>query len=110
MSHPRRESIRGLRSIAASMLMTLVIALITGFLLLLNGAIVLVSLKTILRGGPDWTQSTGVWQFLLFTIPVVLVILQWMAWDAFCRVVFRPKNTPSPTTSNPERDHPLRTS
>lgn len=64
-------------------------ALATGFLLLVNGALVLVLLGSAVSVTPPWLSRDGVLQFLLFLVPLLLVVLEWMIWDFVCGFFYR---------------------
>lgn len=76
------ESKIGLPAIVASLLHALAIACVTSLLLLINGSLVLMLLKAFSRSTPEWLQGPSLLQFILFTIPVIMVVAQWMMWDA----------------------------
>lgn len=56
-------------------------AVVTGFLLLINGSFVLVFLHAVAETGPEWFRRKGVLQFALFVLPPLIVVVQWMIWD-----------------------------
>jgi len=56
-------------------------AVVTGFLLLVNGSFVLVFLHSISETGPAWIRREDVLQFALFVVPLLMVVAQWMIWD-----------------------------
>ncbi|MEL6110629.1 MAG: hypothetical protein AAFU85_31875 [Planctomycetota bacterium] len=71
----------GVLAVSAGIVSALLSALATGFLLLINGALVLVLLGSAASITPPWLSRDGVLQFLLFLIPLVLVVVEWMIWD-----------------------------
>ena len=56
-------------------------ALLTCFMLYVNGSLVMAVLTALARSGPSWTSKPGFSQFMLFLIPVLLVIAEWMMID-----------------------------
>lgn len=56
-------------------------AFVTAVLLLLNGSFVLVFLHSIAESSPAWFRREGVLQFLLFVLPLLMVVAQWLLWD-----------------------------
>lgn len=66
---------------AAGCVIALASALATSILLFLNGALVLAVLTAFADRGPAWVSNPQLMQFCLFTLPVVLVVAQWMMID-----------------------------
>ena len=85
----RRLSDEG-STVLAGCLSAIISASVTAVMLLVNGALVLAVLAVV--GGPDdsWIRDKRVSQFLLYTLPVGLVIAQWMMID-YVRTRFVPR-------------------
>lgn len=66
-------------------------ALVTSLLLFVNGALVIGILAVFARSGPSWASNRELSQFLLFTLPVALVVVQWIMID-YVRTRFGPRN------------------
>lgn len=56
-------------------------ALLTGFLLFLNGGVVLAALNALSSGGLVMLRNESFSQFAVLFGPVVLVVIQWMMID-----------------------------
>ncbi len=56
-------------------------ALLTGFLLFLNGGVVLAALNTMASGGLMRLRQESVAQFIVLFVPVVLVVIEWVMID-----------------------------
>lgn len=56
-------------------------ALLTGFLLFLNGGVVLASLNALSSGGLTFLRNESFSQFVVLLGPVVLVIIEWLMID-----------------------------
>lgn len=56
-------------------------AAVTGFLLFINGSLVMAVLTALARSGPSWAGEPKFSQFMLFSIPVLLVVAEWMMID-----------------------------
>jgi hypothetical protein len=56
-------------------------AALTGFLLFINGSLVMAVLTAITRSGPSWASKPEFSQFMLFIIPVLLVVAEWIMID-----------------------------
>ena len=65
-------------------------AVVSALLLLVNGSITLVMLGVLTDANPEWSQRKGVVQFALFTVPLVMLVVQWMIWDAVRGLFSRP--------------------
>ena len=63
-------------------------ALITCLMLFINGSMVLAFLAAFSRVGPEWTRNPQFSQFMLFLMPVLLVVVQWIMID-YVRSRFR---------------------
>lgn len=68
---------------AAGCLYSLAVAIVTGMLLLVNGSLVLVFVKAMARSGSTIASRPDVAQFLLLSIPVVMVVFEWKLIDYF---------------------------
>ena len=62
---------------------------VTALLLLVNGSLTLAVLTSVSEGGPEWLGKPGVTQFLLFSIPLVMTVCQWMIWDVASGILAR---------------------
>ncbi len=56
-------------------------ALLTSLMLFINGSLVMAILSALQQAGPGWASNPQLSQFLLFTLPVVFAIIQWMMID-----------------------------
>jgi len=56
-------------------------ALLTGFLLFLNGGVVLAGLNAVSSGGFPFLRDERFSQFVVLAGPVVLVVIQWIMLD-----------------------------
>jgi len=56
-------------------------ALITGFLLFLDGGVVLAAINTLVSGGLEELNDDRFTQFIVLFCPVVMVVVQWMMID-----------------------------
>lgn len=65
----------------AGCLTALASASLTGFLLFINGSLVMAVLTAVTRSGPSWVSKPQFSQFILFVIPVLLVVAEWMMID-----------------------------
>ncbi len=84
------QSIRpGFVATTAGLLSGLLSAAVTALLLLINGSLVLVLLGSFASTAPAWLVREGFLQFILFSVPLVLVALEWMIWDAFHNLIIR---------------------
>jgi hypothetical protein len=63
-------------------------AVLTGFMLFINGSLVMAVLAALARSGPSWASNPEFSQFMLFLIPVLMVIAEWMMID-YVRSRFR---------------------
>ncbi len=78
---PQRLARAGLGVTLASAAMALFAALVSGWLLLINGSFVLVFLHTLAEDAPEWFRRKGTMQFALFVLPLLMLVAQWMVWD-----------------------------
>jgi hypothetical protein len=56
-------------------------ALLTCLMLFINGSVVMAVLTAISRSGPSWASKPEFSQFMLFIVPVMLVVAEWMMID-----------------------------
>ncbi|MBB3207654.1 hypothetical protein FHS27_003479 [Rhodopirellula rubra] len=75
--------------LAGGCLATFVSAAITSCLLILNGALVMAMLSTAAAAGVEWVEGPRMSQFILFSAPILLVILQWMMIDTLRRILHK---------------------
>ncbi|TWT49079.1 hypothetical protein Pla22_42710 [Rubripirellula amarantea] len=76
-------------TVAAGCLSAAVSASITSLMLFINGALVMAVLSALAQSGPEWAGNPKFTQFMVFTIPVALVVAQWMMID-YVRTRFMP--------------------
>lgn len=50
-------------------------------MLFINGSLVLAFLAAFDRIGPDWMRNPSFAQFMLYLVPVLLVVVEWMMID-----------------------------
>lgn len=74
----------GLFAILIGTLAAILFALLSALLLLLNGSLTLILLGSLANVGPDWIHQPGMLQFALLTLPLVMLVAEWMVWDFFC--------------------------
>ncbi|MEM9646525.1 MAG: hypothetical protein AAF989_16150 [Planctomycetota bacterium] len=74
-----RSSERG--TVTAGCLLTMASGLLTCLMLFINGSLVMAILVAATRVGPAWLGNQSLIQFLLFSMPVALTVLQWMMVD-----------------------------
>lgn len=89
MNHPSNPLPR--RVLPAGCLFALVSAAVTCLMLLINGALVMAILDSIPNTAPTWARKPEFVQFMLFLVPVLLVVVQWMMID-YVRSRFRQRN------------------
>lgn len=83
-------------TVAAGCFAALGSALLTGFLLFLNGGVVLAALNALSSGGLTILRNESFSQFAVLFGPVVLVVIQWMMIDYLrTRLIRRRAQTPS---------------
>ena len=56
-------------------------ALVTCVMLFINGSLVLAFLAAFSKFGPDWMRNPSFAQFMLYLVPVLLAVAQWMMID-----------------------------
>ncbi len=71
-------------------------ALVTSLMLFINGSLVMAIVSAVQRTSPSWAGSVQLSQFLLFTVPVLFVILEWMMID-YVRTRIRHRRFRNPT-------------
>ena len=76
------------RALAGGCLLSLGSAFVTCLMLFINGSLVLAFLATFAGSGPAWMSNPRFAQFMLFLLPVVLAVVQWMMID-YVRSKFR---------------------
>lgn len=84
----RKQQVSGSQTLAAGCLASLASAALTCLLLFVNGSLVMALLVAAAGWGLPWVRNPQVSQFLLFSLPVVLTIIQWIAID-YVRTRFR---------------------
>jgi hypothetical protein len=68
-------------AVAGGCLAALGSAVLTCLLLFVNGSLVLAILDVLDGDGMRWLDEQGLSQFLLFVVPVALVVIQWLMID-----------------------------
>jgi hypothetical protein len=63
----------------------LLIATFTAALLLINGWLVWLAVKTAARSGSPMLARPDVAQLLLFSVPLVMVVVEWKVIDYVCQ-------------------------
>lgn len=79
MTSPDDADHRG--SVAAGCAVAMVSALVTCFMLFINGSFVWALLSALANSGPSWASKPELSQFLLFLLPVLMVIAEWIMID-----------------------------
>ena len=69
------------KAIPRGCLLSLGSALVTCLMLFINGSLVLAFLAVFDRVGPAWMRDPSFSQFMLFLVPVLLVVVQWIMID-----------------------------
>jgi len=77
----------GVSDVAGGCLLAMGSTAISCGLLVINGALVMAVLATLSAAGVPWVRNDQVSQFLLFSIPVALLIVQWMMIDYVRHIV-----------------------
>ena len=77
----RRNNADERSTMTAGCVMAIGSALLTCLLLYINGSLVMAVLTALARSGPAWTSKPEFSQFVLFLVPVLLVIAEWMMID-----------------------------
>ncbi|MEM1069015.1 MAG: hypothetical protein AAGI63_08980, partial [Planctomycetota bacterium] len=65
-------------TVMAGCLIAVSSAALTGLMLFINGSLVMAVLDALGRTGPGWLKKPAFTQFVLFAVPVVLVVIEWM--------------------------------
>ncbi|TWU60390.1 hypothetical protein Poly51_06650 [Rubripirellula tenax] len=68
-------------TVSAGCILAIGSALVTSFMLFINGSLVMALISVVSQAGPEWASNAQLSQFLLFTLPVILVIIEWMMID-----------------------------
>jgi len=68
-------------TITAGCLIATASAVLTGFLLFINGSLMMAVLAALAQSGPAWLAKPAFTQFMLFAMPVLLVFVEWMMID-----------------------------
>lgn len=76
-----KSSVDERKTVTAGCLFALGSALLTSMMLFINGSLVMAIITAMQRSGMAWIDSPQLSQFLLFTVPVMLVIVQWLMID-----------------------------
>ncbi|MEO1527495.1 MAG: hypothetical protein AAFX06_18865 [Planctomycetota bacterium] len=87
-----RQGVSSQFPIVAGIASALLSAVATALLLLMNGAIVMVLLGSTFTFSASWMARDGMLQFMLFFIPLLLVVVEWMIWDVVQAVFVRSGN------------------
>ena len=69
------------RVLPAGCAFTLGSAAMTCLLLLVNGSLVMALLDSVPNTAPAWARKPEFVQFMLFALPVLLVVVQWITID-----------------------------
>ena len=84
-----RRSSGGVVAVIASCFSALMSAATCAVLLLVNGSITYVLLESFGSPGGSGMTGEGVTQFLLFTAPVALLVIEWLMWDLAVNILTR---------------------
>jgi len=68
-------------TMTAGCVMAFASALLTCLMLFINGSLVMAVLTALARSGPSWTSRPEFSQFMLFIVPVLLVVAEWIMID-----------------------------
>ena len=68
-------------TVMAGCVTALASAAVTCLMLFINGSLVMAVLIALAREGPDWAGNPKFSQFMLFVVPVLLAVGQWMMLD-----------------------------
>ena len=80
-SEHSRAKPSGFFAVIGGAMASMVSALVTVFLLSINGAIALVVFSVFAEGENEWLKRKDVLQFGLFTLPLILLVVEWIVWD-----------------------------
>lgn len=78
----------GVSDVAGGCLLAVGSTAVSCSLLVINGALVMAVLAALSASGVEWVRNDQASQFMLFSIPVALLIVQWMMID-YVRHVLR---------------------
>ncbi|WP_146393275.1 hypothetical protein [Allorhodopirellula solitaria] len=67
-------------------------AVVTCCLLVLNGALVMAILAAMAAAGVEWVENEQAGQFILFSGPICLTIIQWMMIDTLRGILRRQRH------------------
>ncbi|MCC9603080.1 hypothetical protein LOC67_21230 [Stieleria sp. JC731] len=56
-------------------------AAMTCVLIVANGSVTLYGLHWFVSENPEWADRRSVIQFALFTVPLLMVVIEWLIWD-----------------------------
>ncbi|OYP33782.1 hypothetical protein [Rhodopirellula sp. MGV] len=56
-------------------------ALVTATMIVANGSITLFCVYWFVEKNPDWAERRSIIQFVLFTVPMIMVVAEWILWD-----------------------------
>lgn len=87
-------------ALASGCVVALSSALLTCLLLFINGSLVWALLSALAKSGPSWLARPESSQFLLFLVPVLLVVAEWMMID-YVRTRFSRRVDTDETSSAP---------
>lgn len=76
-----KTSVDERKTVTAGCVFAIGSALLTSLMLFINGSLVMAILTAMQRAGLVWTSNPELSQFLLFTVPVMLTIVQWLMID-----------------------------
>ncbi len=68
-------------TVTAGCIMAIGSALLTCLMLFINGSLVMAVLTAVARSGPSWASKPEFSQFMLFLVPVLLVVAEWVMID-----------------------------
>ena len=72
----------GLTKLASGCVLTMAGAVVTCCLLVMNGAFIMALLATAAAGGVNWLdEKPSLSQFILFSAPILLTVVQWILID-----------------------------
>ncbi|WP_149499422.1 hypothetical protein [Roseiconus lacunae] len=81
VARPSQQRPPGFFSLVMLALSVTFMAAITSVMLFLNGSLTLFALHWIVDDHPEWAERRSIFQFVLFTVPLLLVVAEWFAWD-----------------------------
>ncbi len=77
----RRRDSNERKMVTAGCLIGLASAALTCLMLFINGSLVMALLTAFAASGPSWANKPEFSQFILFLVPVMLVVAEWMMID-----------------------------